>query len=107
MAGVPPHPTPEPALSPSPILLGAELPPVPRGWTPLRRSHSPAEFLPGMPCSCLQAGWIQPVIKGRGMSLNPLSRRFPIKNNSRGAAELGRKSLETVLCHRSENELKY
>lgn len=56
MAGVPRHPTPEPALPQSLILLGAEYPPVPRGRTLLWHSHSPAEFLPGMLRSCLQAG---------------------------------------------------
>lgn len=68
-----------PALPPNPH------PPTPQGWILPRPSHSPALFLPGMPSACHHSGWIQAVMKGRGMSQNSVSCRFPIKNNSGGA----------------------
>lgn len=63
----------------------------------------------GTPSSHRRSGSIQPMIKGKGMSENPVSCGFPIKNNSRGAnrqRRAGKKGLETVWCQRFANELK-
>lgn len=68
-----------------PTLLQNPHPPTPQGWILPRPSNSPALFLPGMLSACLHPSWIQPVMKGRGMSQNSVSCRFFIKNNSRGA----------------------
>lgn len=76
MVGVPGSPIPITAQAPSCWVLST---------LPRLGAISSAVFF-GMSSVCCHAGWIQPVIKGRGMSQNPVSRSFPIKNNSRGAA---------------------
>lgn len=87
---------------------GSQQPPRPAPVPSHPRSPAAGTGM-GMPSAHHRAGSIQPVIKGEEMSQNPVSCRFPIKNNSRGAnrqSRAGKKESETVWCQRFVKELK-
>lgn len=93
---------------PTASAAGSEEPPRPAP-VPSHPHSSAASTGMGLPNSHRRAGSIQPMIKGEGMSQNPISCRVPIKNNSRGAnrqRRAGKKELETVWCQRFAKELK-